>query len=245
MSGLKFSREFLKVLYNKKIIEEINNNEEMSMSEFIEECLINYLNINLCEINDEKVNLRVSLYNDTDNKLYEDNIDLLFNNYVYAYLDPRKKLETPINLLIDGEIILFEYYPFYIGKGCGSRMFEHLRLDVNDKNIKKKEIIESLIDSGYEPIIKMVKNELTNNEAYNLENILITKLENLTNIAGGKSKNTKYKIDNYKSTLEYNKKKIIVDMLNDGKKIKDIAKFLNISERTVFRMKKNLRIVEI
>lgn len=243
MSGLKFSRELLKVIYNKKITQEINTGERLTMSEFIEDCLIDYLNINLCEINDEKITIDVKIYNDKYKIL--DEPDIIFNNYVYVYLNPLKKLNESIKLLIGSDLIEFDYEPFYVGRGYGDRMLQHLKLLESDNNISKKEIIKEIIESGNDPIIKVVKNELTNVESINLENILISKLKDLTNMIGGKNNKIEYKVENYKSTLEYIKKKKIIELLNKGVKNKIIAKELNISERTIYRLKKGLKIVEV
>jgi hypothetical protein len=243
MSGLRFSRELLKVIYDKKITQEINTVERLDMSEFIEECLMNYLNINLCEISNEKVSLNVRLLN--NEQIINEESDIVFNNYVYIYLNPLNKLEETIKILIDNELFEFEYEPFYVGKGNGNRMLEHLKLLDSDLNITKKEKIKMIIETGNEPIIRVVKNELTNVEAFNLENILISKLNGITNMVGGKSKKTKYSVDSYKSTLEYKKKKKIIELLNLGKKNRDIANELNISERTIYRLKKGLKIIEV
>lgn len=243
MSGLSFTREFLKVIYNKKIMLEAELGETITMSEFIEECLMDHLKINLCEISKEKFSLNLKILGSQSDIC--ENPDIIFNNYVYVYLDPLNKLEKTIKILIDGDLIEFEYMPFYIGKGYDNRMLDHLKLSDTDNNINKKERIKKILESGNDPIIKIIKNELTNVEALNLEKILISKLDNLTNIIKSKNNPILYKVDDYKSTLEYDKKKKIVDLLNLGKTNKDIANELKISERTIYRLKKGLKLVNL
>jgi hypothetical protein len=187
----------------------------------------------------EKIDLTVYTPGDIVNMDFEDK-DLVFNNYVYVYSNPLVKLKDPLKILIGQEMFEFDYLPFYVGKGSGTRMLYHLKLDDCDLNLEKKETIKKIFESGNEPIITLVKNELTNVEAFTLENILITKLENLTNISGGKSKNLEYKVGSYKTTLEYDKKNKISTLLSEGKRVKEISKILNISERTIYRLKKDM-----
>ncbi len=66
--------------------------------------------------------------------------------YVYAYLDPRKP----------GKYIYgryeFDHEPFYIGKGKGNRLLEHMRL-YNGGNKHKNNKIKKIIKNNKNPII--------------------------------------------------------------------------------------------
>jgi DNA-binding NarL/FixJ family response regulator len=261
MIDLKLSRQLIKVVYLRKLEYEKDNNEKITMSEFIEECLMEYLDISIIDINTEKVPIRLDMYyedciyktdtiiNDTDTKtdtnqdinLDEDIEDISFVNYVYVYMNPFKKLENEIILDICEEKFKFDYEPFYIGKGKGNRMFEHLKSNKSDVNTDKIDIINEITDSGSEPIIRIIKNGLTEYEAYTLENIIITRLNNLTNIIGGKSDKTDYISNNRNSTLEYNKNKYILSLISKGMKTKEISRLLGISERTIYRIKSNYK----
>ena len=77
--------------------------------------------------------------------------------YVYIYLDPR--LDVPL--------------PIYIGKGTSKkRMFAH---KYNAENPILKNKINAIRESNLEPIIEIVKDNLSNDEAVLLEKELILK----------------------------------------------------------------------
>jgi hypothetical protein len=247
MADLKLSRQLLKSVYLKKLEYENNNSENITMSEFIEECLMEYLKINIVDINDEKVPISLnmyyenSIYTDMKPDIEPDTDEISFINYVYVYMNPFKKLDNEIILDISGEKFNFDYEPFYIGMGKGNRIFSHLKSNKYDLNSNKINLINEIIDNGGEPIVRIIKNGLTRIEAYTLENIIITKLNNLTNISGGKSNKNDYLLNNKISTLEYDKNKYLLSLISKGLKNKEISELLGISERTLYRLKSSLK----
>lgn len=92
--------------------------------------------------------------------------------YVYVYLDPEK----PGNFKF-GDFI-FNFEPFYIGKGKGKRKYYHWNYVINDRKSKfsnihflnKLKLIES---KKYSPLIIEIKSNLTDKESLNLEKKLI------------------------------------------------------------------------
>lgn len=74
--------------------------------------------------------------------------------YVYAIKDPRS---SPAK-------------PFYIGKGTGSRAYDHL---VTPDKTHKYTRIKSILDNGLHPIVEILVEDLTESQALRLEAELI------------------------------------------------------------------------
>lgn len=89
--------------------------------------------------------------------------------YIYVYLNPNKKGHFKYG---DYE---FEYEPFYVGKGSSDRESHHIRESrmFKDTNKIKLKILKSLKDSGLEPIIIKLYENLVEEMAYDLEGIVI------------------------------------------------------------------------
>jgi hypothetical protein len=78
--------------------------------------------------------------------------------YVYVYRCPITKI------------------PFYVGKGCGSRIFKHLyETYKTTENKKKYAIIKNLSNLKLKPIIGRYAKNLTEERAYDIEEFLIQK----------------------------------------------------------------------
>lgn len=107
------------------------------------------------------------------------------NFYVYAILDPRKKKKS--TYYVDEHEIIFEYEPFYIGKGKKWRLTQHFYKCSLKKNTYKNNKILKIINEGYKPISIKIIEKLTEIEAYNLEIKVISSigLQNLTNKTEG------------------------------------------------------------
>lgn len=88
------------------------------------------------------------------------------NFYVYIYLDPRKKGKYRY------ENYLFEYEPFYVGKGKDDRMNIHL-YEKKSNNKSKFNKIQKIKKEGFSPVIKKLYVDLEENESFKKEKELI------------------------------------------------------------------------
>ena len=169
--------------------------------------------------------------------------EIAFRYYVYAYLD----LEIHGRYEIDSILgkVIFEYEPFYIGKGRGDRMLSHQN---GSKNIK---LFEKINNGTYE-IVK-IKEGLLIDMAYALEHELIYKIGRsdlgkgpLVNESSGiylhESKNIK---EISPLHLEFNKFLLLLKALNKNKYLKDAAKDLEISTRTLYRLISDYKLYKI
>jgi len=82
--------------------------------------------------------------------------------YVYVYLDTRKPGKYEYDEYI------FDYEPFYVGKGKGNRYKEHLN-DKRTSNTKKHNKIQKMIREGFAPKIVKINHFESENDAFNLE----------------------------------------------------------------------------
>jgi hypothetical protein len=101
-------------------------------------------------------------------------------HYVYALLDSRKPGYWCYQ--IENHEIEFEYEPFYIGKGCGSRLTTHLKETINNPELKtrKHQKIRSILKTGTIIPKKIVLN-LNSKEALELEIYFIESIGRIEN----------------------------------------------------------------
>ena len=215
MRKIELSAKLLNLITKKTNIDSWGNLEDS-----IEQALIKYFKISLEDLYKEEAN---------------------FENYVYIYTDPSKKGKWKIeeNKILDKE-------PFYVGKGKGKRLSKHLTITSNYKlNFR----LNKLKSKNIEPEILIMHENIHNLLAHNIENKYISELRsqgvdlcNLTkqNDIRKYSKN----IPLTQLNIESHRNNLILFALNNSKSKKDASEMLNISQRTLYRKIKNLKIKE-
>lgn len=106
------------------------------------------------------------------------------NYYVYIYCDPRKK--GLYNY--EGVDFIFNYEPFYVGKGKGYRYRRHVtnfEIEWNYNTIKNGKI-KNIIEDGFDPLkyIIFIKENIDENDANIIEIDLINKLGRINTNTG-------------------------------------------------------------
>lgn len=94
--------------------------------------------------------------------------------YVYVYIDPRKPGEYKYGQYE------FKYEPFYVGKGTGNRLYDHLNESYNNHDInngytsyKCNKIRKIKKDTGKDPIIVKIHDNISELLSFNLEIFMI------------------------------------------------------------------------
>jgi len=157
------------------------------------------------------------------------------NYYVYVYLDPRK----PGNWAY-GKYI-FEYEPFYVGKGRNFRSRIHLQKVKRGKysNLPKYHIIKKILDCGLEPVIIKYSENLNEKDSFSIENEMIVTigrfdlkngpLRNLSN--GGEGNGNRFFTEEHRKNLGLSKKGILTE--NQSKHLKKIHESMKGNKRTL------------
>lgn len=116
--------------------------------------------------------------------------------YVYVYSDPDTKK------------------PFYVGKGKGNRVFDHLSDESDSEKVKK---IQSLLADGKEPIIEILVHGVDEETAFKVEAAAIDLIgiENLTNRQRGHQSSTYGKIEVSLLEARYNCEELILEDFSD------------------------------
>jgi hypothetical protein len=230
--NIKLSKNLISLLNNISKEKSEEENKKVTISDLIEESIIEYYNISIIDIkNEEKI-----FFPEIEEVEFEEINNMNHPYYVYAYLDPDKKG------VFQYEEYYFNHEPFYIGKGSSKRYASHLT-ETHNKDLSDK--IKSL---DKKPIIIKIESGLSKKEAYLIEN-------NLINIIGKKidKKGPLYNKISGKTFLEKNIERTFLDIesmkylnilkaLNKHKNIKKASSELGISERTLYRKIKNLKI---
>lgn len=99
--------------------------------------------------------------------------------YTYIYLDPR--LPGIWNTSIKD--LYFE--PFYVGKGNGNRCLQHKqKWSYSTKRSHKNHRIKNIIDAGFDPMVLIIQDNLSEEQALSMESLLIREIGTRSTIDG-------------------------------------------------------------
>lgn len=117
--------------------------------------------------------------------------------YVYIYSDP----DT--------------HKPFYVGKGKGNRVFDHLFLEDESKKVA---YIKHLIENGKQPIIEILVHGVNEDTAFKVEAVAIDLIgiENLTNKQRGHHSSLYGKIEVSLLESRYNCEELALEDFNEN-----------------------------
>jgi len=147
--------------------------------------------------------------------------------------------------------VLFEdkichFLPFYVGKGRYDRAHSHIKYSHNSEMAIK---LDELNKEKRKPEVEIVYSDLSNLMAHNLENNIISllrkqniKLCNLTSHNKSYDYDEEIRVSN--NFLEKKKNELILNTLNSSKTIGNAADTLGISQRSLYRKIKNLKIIK-
>jgi hypothetical protein len=156
--------------------------------------------------------------------------------YVYVYMDTNKFG----SYYYEGLDFSFLYEPFYIGKGKRRRYLNHLNENNLNRNTFLNNKLKKLLKLGLEPFIIKLYENLTEEEAYNIEIDLISKigkrsemkgpLTNLSDGGGGSPMKGKYHANWGKKLKDSTKKKISEKLkLNNPMRNPEVAEKVRLS----------------
>lgn len=141
--------------------------------------------------------------------------------YVYYLIDPR-----------NNKI-------FYIGEGCDNRAYSHQKFKSRCNNPHKDRVIKKIHDAGLEVIVKLVRENLTKDQARAFERLLIEQhgLDNLTNIVKDSSPPVLCGPSNgFYGKTHTEENKVLMGNVNRGRDIKTEKGKTSISQHMKKRM---------
>lgn len=96
------------------------------------------------------------------------------DNYVYIFLDQRKSGRWIFEW--EGQTKVFDYQPFYVGRGTGSRIMAHFqKASLHNHSFKNYKIKSIQKSTGSKPIVFKVFENLTYQESRDIEKAIILK----------------------------------------------------------------------